>query len=105
MGLVRELPKKGNLTRKFIPLSAFAAASLSFSAFAATDELNGTYRLISAKLQIVDTGEVTDAYGPLPNDRNNSHSRREEGRRQIDLHHAAGSILERWQDGRRNSHV
>ena len=54
--------------RKLISLSALAVASISLSTFAAADELNGTYKMISAKRQIVDTGEVTDAYGgPHPN--------------------------------------
>jgi hypothetical protein len=61
MGLVRELPKKGNLTRKFIPLSALAAASISIFAFAAAEQradlfrsmlaYGGTYTFDGAKVE------------------------------------------------------
>lgn len=38
----------------------------TFAAFAAEEDLSGTYRLVSSTRKILDTGEVLNTYGEQP---------------------------------------
>lgn len=50
--------------RNFIPI--LALSMLPLYGFAASDDIVGTYKLVSSTRTIVDTGEVLDSYGKHP---------------------------------------